>query len=112
MEKFTRVWFKEEELSDLRREDVKDFLAWRFLYRLEVTADDDEELEEYLNEIESILGSKFVAGRGPCKPSRVSTDPIAFQHKGFLFYSVRTSSLFYIHARKKITDQFIDGNWS
>jgi hypothetical protein len=88
MEAFLSTWFKGQDPNKLHREDVKDFLAWGFMYKSEVDAADHEELEEYLLETEAILGRKLALGRGPCKPSRASTDPIHFQHKGLLFYIV------------------------
>ena len=88
MGSFVSTWFKHQPLERLCREEVKDFLAWGFLYKTRATEVDDQELEEYLNKTEAIIGQRFLPGRGPFRPSQVSTDALHFQHKPLFFYIV------------------------
>ncbi|KAK0709850.1 alpha beta hydrolase fold family [Lasiosphaeria miniovina] len=87
-EKFLATWFKGGSLDGVRVENVKDFLAWGFLYKTRATAEDDDELSEYLRETEKILGRTFPPGRGPHRPTQVSADALQLQHKPFLFYAI------------------------
>jgi hypothetical protein len=88
LEVFLSTWFKRAAIDDIRRDDLKDFLAWSLLYKRKATLEDNEELEEYVLKIESTLGRQFPRGAGPCKPSRVSIDPLSIQHKCLMFYIV------------------------
>ncbi|KAK4224814.1 alpha beta hydrolase [Podospora fimiseda] len=83
---FFRVWFKGAPLNTIYRDDLKDFLSWGFLYKPQASPSDDDELEEYILKTEHRLGITFPLGRGPSRPSQVSTDPLNLQHKPLIFY--------------------------
>ena len=88
-ETFLSVWFRGANVDQIHREDLKDFLAWGFLYQTEASAGDDDELESYIRQVEDRLGMTFPPGRGLCRASQVSTDPLRFRHKPLFFYLVR-----------------------
>lgn len=88
LEAFLSVWFKGASVDSIRRQDLKDFLAWGFLYKTTASPADDDELEEYVRRTEKSLGRTFPPGRGPNRPSQVSTDALRLQHKPLLFYVV------------------------
>lgn len=88
LQSFLRVWFRGATLDSIHREDLKDFLAWGFLYQTKASVADDAELEDYVRQIEEALGRAFPPGRGLCRPSQVSTDGLRLQHRPLLFYVV------------------------
>lgn len=87
-ESFLRAYFRGAALDRIHRDDLKDFLAWGFLYQTEASPADDSELEAYVRQIEKTLGRTFPSGRGLCRPFQVSTDALRLQHKPLLFYLV------------------------
>jgi hypothetical protein len=88
VEQWLSIWFKEEDPTSLRSEDVKLFLAWGFLNKDKIEAVDIEELDEYLSFLEKTIGRKFVPGSNNLQPCRVSTDVMGLQHKSLLCYAV------------------------
>jgi len=87
-ESFLRVYFRGAGLDHIHRDDLKDFLAWGFLYQTKASPVDDHELEAYVRQIEETLGRTFPSGRGLCRAFQVSTDALQVQHKPLLFYVV------------------------
>lgn len=88
LESFLRAWFRGATLDSIHRDDLKDFLAWGFLYQTKALVDDDDELEAYVRRTEEALRRTFPPGRGRRRPSQVSTDALRLQHKPLLFYVV------------------------
>lgn len=88
LEAFLSVWFKGTSVDSIRRQDLKDFLAWGFLYKITASPADDDELEKYVRRTETLLGKTFSPGRGLNRPSQVSADVLRLQHKPLLFYVV------------------------
>jgi len=84
------TWFKGRPLDDVRADNIKDFFAWALFYKTRGSHEDEDELNEYLHEIEAIVGRTFPPGRGPHHAAQVSTDPLHLQHKPFSFYVVST----------------------
>ncbi len=92
-ETFLNVWFMGARLDQIHRDDLKDFLAWSFLYQTEASAADDDELETYVSRVEGTLGIAFPPGRGLFRAMQVSTDPLRARHKPLFFYLVRYTTL-------------------
>jgi len=86
MEYFLKTWFKGAPLHEIKRENVKDWLAWGFLNKYSATKADDEELEEYVTATEKVYGKEFDPGRGPHQPLRPTIDPINIQHRPLSYY--------------------------
>lgn len=83
---YISLWFKGAPPEALRREDVKDWLAWRFLNKFHGDVEDDEELEHYLKRTEEVLGIKFLPGHGQHTSMRVTIEPVRMQHRPLLYY--------------------------
>ncbi len=52
-------WFLDAPATEIKRENVKDFLRWAFLNTKEPNPTYDEELEEYVGELEKLLSRQL-----------------------------------------------------
>ncbi|RFU26628.1 hypothetical protein B7463_g9705, partial [Scytalidium lignicola] len=73
-------------MSEIKRENVKDFLRWAFLSKGEPDPMDDEELEEYIAEIEKLLNRKLEPGRGSAKCLRLTLEKVDTYHRSLIWY--------------------------
>lgn len=69
-----------------------DFLCWAFLNKANHSAEDEEELEEYINETESVLGRKLEPGRGNAIPLRITIDEVKTLYRSLFWYLVSITS--------------------
>ncbi|KAK5696754.1 hypothetical protein LTR97_008058 [Elasticomyces elasticus] len=94
MEHFLRTWFKGAAMHEIRRDDLKEWLAWGFWNEYSASkVADQAELEEYALAVERKLGRKLKEGRGPHQPVRPSSDPINIQHRPLAYYIFGVGSL-------------------
>jgi hypothetical protein len=87
---YLSLWFYGVPIEQLRRDDVKDFLCLRMLHRTERSAEDDDELDEYLRHTEGVLGVKFEPGRSGSRIMAVTTEPLHMLHRPLFWYFVST----------------------
>lgn len=91
-ERYIRGWFKGARIQDIGHQDIKDWLAWAFFDRDRVDAKDEDEIEEYALELESMLDVDVLPLRGTAKPLRLTVDPVGMLHRSLLWYLVSTFS--------------------
>jgi hypothetical protein len=87
-EAYLQKWFLGAPLSEIKRENVKDFLLWAFFNRGGPPGDDDEELEEYVFATEKLLGKPIQEGRGNAKCLRLTLDRVDMLHRSLVWYIV------------------------
>ena len=85
---YLRKWFRDAPAAEIKRENVKDFFRWAFLNTGEPNPAYDEELEEYVGEMEKLLGRKFEPGRGNAKCLRLTLDKVEMLHRSLTWYLV------------------------
>jgi hypothetical protein len=85
---YLRKWFRNAPASEIKRDNVKDFFRWAFLNTGEYDPTYDEELEEYTQEIEKLLGRKLEPGRGNAKCLRLTLDKVEMLHRSLTWYLV------------------------
>ncbi|OCK76942.1 hypothetical protein K432DRAFT_445684 [Lepidopterella palustris CBS 459.81] len=85
-EGYLRKWFLGSESAEIKRENVKEFFRWAFLNSVEFDSADDEELEEYVRDIEDLLGRKIEPGRGRAKCLRLTIDKADMMQRSFSWY--------------------------
>ena len=73
-------WFKGAQRSEIRRENVKEFMCWSFLNKGEYGLLDDQELEDYTAQLETILGRSLPFGKGKADALRLTLDKVAMLH--------------------------------
>jgi len=110
-EAYIRGWFKGAPLEDVGRDGVKLFLAWGFLNKGTVDAENEEELQEYLREMEEIIGPDFRFGNGKAQPLRLTFDPIDLLHRSLWWYLVSLFSTptrsFLVHNMSGATTEYL-----
>lgn len=67
---------------------MSDFLCWAFLNKGSYGPEDEEELEEYTNKTESVLGRRLESGRGSAIPLRISIDEVKTLYRSLFWYLV------------------------
>lgn len=100
-EKYVCGWFKGAPLCDIGRDDVILFLAWAFLNKEDVDEQDQEELEEYLQKVEKLLGQSFRPGTGRARPLRLTLSPVHMLHRSLIWYLVSSHHRQSRHTSKK-----------
>lgn len=78
-------------MSEIKRENMKEFFLWAFFNRGGPPGDDDEELEEYITTAEKLLDVNIEPGRGNAKALRLTLDRVDMLHRSLVWYSVRSS---------------------
>ena len=87
--RYVSLWHRGAPIEIIGRDNVKEWICWAFLDIGAAGPDEDEELEEYVDALESLLpnGSKFLPGKTPSVQTlRFSLDPVNLSHKPLLFY--------------------------
>ncbi|ORY10734.1 hypothetical protein BCR34DRAFT_566311 [Clohesyomyces aquaticus] len=85
-ERYLSKWFMDAPSSEIKRENVEEWLRWAFLNTAEDNPADQEELEEYLGELERVLGRKIVPGRGTAACLRLTLDKVDMLHRSITWY--------------------------
>lgn len=90
--RFVSLWANGASPETLGRENVKEWICWAFLDQSSwTTSDQDEELDEYVTALESLLPGAMVFRKGRMTDVsllRLSVDPVKISHKPLLFYAV------------------------
>lgn len=87
-EGYLQKWFLGADLKDIKRENVKEFLLWAFFNRGGPPGDDDEELDEYVDATEKLLGKPIEEGRGTAECLRLTLDRVDMLHRSLVWYCV------------------------
>ena len=85
-------WFLDAPLSEIKRDNVQDFLRWAFLNKQEPDPAEEEELEGYLDELQEMLGFRLEPGRGNAKFLGLTIDPVDMLHRSITWYLVSTDA--------------------
>ncbi len=96
-ERYLARWFMDAPSSEIRRENVKDFFRWAFLNEREADPANDKELEEYVDELERLLGRSLQPGRGNAKCLRLTLEKVDMLHRSLTWYLVRFYRMMRIH---------------
>lgn len=87
-EYYLTKWFKDAPTSEVKRENFKNFLRWAYLNTDETKAEDEEELEEYTDAMEKLLGRKLQPGVGKARCLKLTLDKVDMLHRSLLWYCV------------------------
>ena len=92
-EAYLRGWFMGAQLKDIRRENLREFILWAFFdvdgtkYSAE-EAGVQEEIDDYIAKIESMLGHSLGEGRGSAQSLRLTFDSIETTYRGLVWYFI------------------------
>jgi hypothetical protein len=98
-EYYVSKWFLGARAQDIKRENVKDFFRWALLNEgdrvqelkadeVELAEQQETELNEYADGIETLLGRPIEAGRGKAKSLRLTVDEVKTRHRPLVWYLV------------------------
>jgi len=90
-EQYISKWFLDAPMSDIRRENVKEFFRWAFLNADAADPEYDDELESYVKKLEGRIGREFPPGKSDIKSLRLTLDKVNALHRSLIWYMVRTS---------------------
>ena len=108
-EYYVSRWFLGARPGEVRRENVREFFSWallnrgtesederkkRRLARPEESTAEDDELNEYADGIETMLGRKLAPGSGSAKSLRLTIDQVNMAHRPVLWYMVCLSNTY------------------
>ncbi|GAM85495.1 hypothetical protein ANO11243_035020 [Dothideomycetidae sp. 11243] len=79
-------WFLGSPVSDIKRENLKEWLRWAFLNTDQIDPQYEDELEGYIDRLEVALGRPIEPGRGKAKPIRLNFDEVNMLHRSLLWY--------------------------
>ncbi|KAH7009052.1 hypothetical protein B0J12DRAFT_691966 [Macrophomina phaseolina] len=85
-ERYLKGWFMGAPLSEIKRDNLKEFLTWAFLNSGDVNEMDEEEFEEYIGDVEKRLGREIESGRGNARCLRLSVDKVEMSHRSLFWY--------------------------
>ena len=80
-QQYLSKWFKHAPISQIKRENVKEFYCWAFLNKDKYSAEDEEELEEYVVKMEKLLGRSLDPGKGTATCLRLTIDRVNMLHR-------------------------------
>ncbi|KAF2710780.1 hypothetical protein K504DRAFT_375519 [Pleomassaria siparia CBS 279.74] len=85
-EQYLAKWLMHAPISEIKRENVKEFLRWAFLNADQLKETDEEEVNEYVHELEMMLGRKIEPGRGNATSLRLTLDKVDMMHRSVTWY--------------------------
>ena len=91
-ELYLRKWFNWAPITDINRDNVKEFFCWALLNKGAWGPEDEEELEHYADSIEELLGGVLEPGRGLARPIRLTLDKVNMMHRSLIWYCVSSSA--------------------
>ncbi len=90
---FLSKWFKDAPLSEIKRQNLREFFAWAFLNcdaAEVVDSDQNEELDEYVKGFESTHNRPLEPGMGKAEPLKLTLDEVSMAHRPLVWYMVFT----------------------
>jgi pimeloyl-ACP methyl ester carboxylesterase len=96
-------WFLGAKPGEVRRDNVREFYEWALMNRGEETEEmknkriqerpeecreEEEELDSYVDGIETLLGRKLAPGRGNVQSMRLTVDAVKMSHRPVLWYVI------------------------
>lgn len=86
-ERYLCKWFRDAPQSEIKRENVAEFLQWAF-FNGQAGSEYEDELDEYVRSTEERLGRKLEPGRGAATCLRLTLDQVEMLNKSVLWYVV------------------------
>ncbi|KAI1081476.1 hypothetical protein F5B20DRAFT_66553 [Whalleya microplaca] len=86
LDRYLTKWFQDAPAAEIKRENIKDFFRWAFLNTGELDSGHEEELDEYVGELEKMLGRELEPGRGNAKCLRLTLDEVDMLHRSLTWY--------------------------
>lgn len=107
-EYYLSKWFLGAKESQIRKDNIREFYAWALMSRGDESEDekikrarehseesqaDEDELDEYVDGVQTLLGRTIMPGRGSAKSLRLTIDAVNMSHRPVIWYMVGLLSL-------------------
>ncbi|KAI1451830.1 hypothetical protein F4805DRAFT_449882 [Annulohypoxylon moriforme] len=88
--RYLQMWFLGADESEIRRDNVRDFILWAFFDRWpgNESEEEDVELDGYVDAIEELLGRRLEPGRGKAEGLRLTLDEVETRYRSIAWYLV------------------------
>src|SRR4051794_26223014 len=106
-ERYLSRWFMDSPPSQIKRENVKEFLRWAFLSINIVDEAYEDEVEEYTQMTEKFLGREFEPGRGSAKRIRLTLDKVNMLHRSLFWYLVKQQCSSWLTTGPRLTQRIV-----
>ncbi|EXJ89966.1 hypothetical protein A1O3_03033 [Capronia epimyces CBS 606.96] len=83
---FFSVWFLGAPITAIKRENIKEWLRWAFFNTATADPAYDDELETYVKQLETKLGTRFEPGRADVRSIRLTLDKVDALHRSLTWY--------------------------
>ena len=87
-EAYLQKWFLGAPIHEIKVDNVKEFFLWAFFNRGGPPGEDDQELDEYVDATEKLLGRPIEKGRGKAECLRLTLDKASMLHRSLVWYLV------------------------
>ncbi|PKS09906.1 hypothetical protein jhhlp_004529 [Lomentospora prolificans] len=88
---YLKLWFLGADVSELRRDNIREFLLWGFFDQDLKMCDEDsvlDELEEYIVRVEERLGRKLEPGKSSARCLRLTLDDVQCRYRSLTWYGI------------------------
>ena len=85
---YIEKWFMGSPLASIGRENIKEFFRWAFFDSAIFEPEYDEEIDDYVANVEETLGIEFQPGRSDVKCIRLTIDRVGALHRSLSWYMV------------------------
>ncbi|KAI1383913.1 Alpha/Beta hydrolase protein [Hypoxylon trugodes] len=88
--RYLQMWFLGADESEIRRDNLRDFILWAFFDRWpgNESEDEEEELDGYVEAMENLLGRRLEPGRGKAEGLRLTLDEVETRYRSIAWYFV------------------------
>ncbi|OTB17332.1 hypothetical protein K445DRAFT_44162, partial [Daldinia sp. EC12] len=99
--RYVQKWFLGADESEIRRDNVRDFILWAFFDKRPgyESEEEEREIDEYIEIIEGLLGRKLEPGRGKAQGLRLTLDEVETRYRTVAWYLIVGLVDFVSHCR-------------
>lgn len=100
-ERYLRLWFLEADASEIRRDNVRDFILWAFFDAAPESATEVDlaEASEFVEKLERRIGRELESGSGTARALRLTLDAVETRYRSFIWFLIVGGVDFATHCR-------------
>jgi len=99
-DQYLSKWFMDSPAWEIKTENIHEFLRWAFLNTQDVNEEQEQEINEYTEATENLVGRSFAPGRGSAKSLRLTFDKVNMLHRSLFWYLVS-------HGRRNLKSAYL-----
>ncbi|KAK5662157.1 hypothetical protein OQA88_8062 [Cercophora sp. LCS_1] len=87
-DRYLHLWFLYADPSEIRRDNLRDFLLWAFFDSDTTVTSHEDEITHYIHRVETRLGRALLPGRGAAVPLRLTLDAVPICYRSIIWYLI------------------------